>query len=61
MSERTPIFNRFGQICSSRFLGICCYLLAEVVESDLLSLGRVFFIYGNDSNVRWLISEGTMI
>jgi hypothetical protein len=25
MSECTPIFSRFGQMFSSRFLGICCY------------------------------------
>jgi hypothetical protein len=46
---------------SSRFLGICCFFLAEVVEFDLLSLGRVSSIYFNESNAHGLISQGTMI
>jgi hypothetical protein len=37
---------------SSGFLGILFLFLAEVVEFDLLSLGRVFSIYCNKSNVQ---------
>jgi hypothetical protein len=42
---------------SSRFSGILFLFLAEVVEFDLLSLGRVFSIYCNKSNAQWLMVE----
>jgi hypothetical protein len=55
MSELTPFFSKFGpsfMADSSDFFGDLLLFLAEVVEFDLLSLGRVFFIYCNESNVK---------
>jgi hypothetical protein len=45
MSERTPIFSRFGQILSSDIFGIYLLFSARRIEFDLLSLRIVFVIY----------------
>jgi hypothetical protein len=50
MTERTPIFRNSAKFAVPDFWGFYA-ILAEVVESDLLSLGRVFFINCSDSNV----------
>jgi hypothetical protein len=44
MTERTPIFSSFDQICSSRFFGIYLLFSARRIEFDLLSLRIVMFI-----------------
>jgi hypothetical protein len=55
MSERTPFLQKFSPLFmedNSGFSTILLLFLAEVVEFDLLSLGRIFFIYCNESNVK---------
>jgi hypothetical protein len=55
MSVRTPFLQKFGPFFmedSSGFSTILLLFLAEVVKFDLLSMGRIFFIYCNESNVQ---------
>jgi hypothetical protein len=64
MSEWTPFLQKFSPFFmedSSGFSAILLLFLAEVVEFDLLSLGRIFFIYCNESNVQRGNQSGTMI
>jgi hypothetical protein len=62
MSELTPFFSSSPIFHGGQFqiFGDLLLFLAEVVEFDLLSLGRVFFIYFNESNVQ-RDQSGTMI
>jgi hypothetical protein len=52
MTEHTPIFQQIQPNLQFHIFGDLMLFLTEVVESDLLSLGRVFFINFSGSNVK---------
>jgi hypothetical protein len=52
MTERTPIFSKFGQICSSRFLGICGYFWPRWLKPTYTTCWGISPIYSDDFNVK---------
>jgi hypothetical protein len=60
MSELTPFFSKFARLSwrTVQIFGDLLLFLAEVVEFDLLSLGRVFYIYLMISNVKGVDQSG---